>query len=70
MSESVPAKKSFPKKFFQFDQIARIIGFIVDVITLLSILFALKLNRIDLPSFITPGLALGIWFIASYTYLA
>ena len=33
-------------------------------------MFAIKLDRVDLPTFITPGLALGIWFIASYTYLA
>ena len=70
MSESTPEKKSPVTKFFQFDPIARIIGFVVDVITLLSLLFAIRLNSVDLPSFITPALALGIWCIASYTYLA
>lgn len=70
MTEPTQDKKSLLKTIFQFDRIATIIGFIVDTITLVSLILALNLNPLTLPSFLSPGLALGIWVIACYTYLS
>ncbi|MBI5566638.1 MAG: hypothetical protein HY870_17185 [Chloroflexi bacterium] len=70
MTESTQDKKPLLKRILQFDRIATIVGFIVDVITLASLILALNLNPLTLPRFLSPGLALGIWVIACYTYLA
>jgi len=60
------------KGIFKFNNIARIIGFIVDIITLVSILFTVKLSDqgISIPTFITPWFALGLWIISIYLYFA
>lgn len=61
------------KKFLKFDKVASIIGFVVDTITIISILFTLRLPKsedVSIPTFITPWLALGIWFISFYVYLS
>jgi hypothetical protein len=58
--------------FFKFDKAALILGFVVDSITIISILFAINVSQItiNLQSFISPGLAFSIWVISAYTYLA
>jgi len=72
MSEPNSNYKPLLKRVFQFERIATIIGFVVDTITLISILLALNLENksLTLPNIVTPGLAYGLWFITCYTYLA
>src|ERR1700752_3730925 len=55
---------------FKFDRIALVIGFVVDTITLVSIILAIKISEISikLPAYISPGLAFSIWLLAIYTY--
>lgn len=70
MSES---RQKIPMgKFFAFDKIALVIGFIVDTITLTSILLSIRLTNgsFVLPHFITPWLALSLWVLGEYIYLA
>lgn len=59
-------------KFFVFDKVALIIGFIVDTVTLVSILISLRLSsgNFVLPHFVTPWTAFGIWILGEYIYLA
>jgi hypothetical protein len=62
--------KSAVKRFLQFDKFALILGFVVDSITLVSILLAVSLSgTVALASFITPVLAFAIWLLAVYTYV-
>ncbi len=71
MSEIKSENKSTLKRVLQFENIATVLGFIVDTITLASIILALNSqNASSLPPIITPGLALGIWCLAAYTYIA
>jgi len=60
------------KKLFRFEKAALILGFIVDTITILTILLTITLPRADnlLPSVITSWLALIVWILATYTYFA
>lgn len=60
------------KKLFRFEKAALILGFIVDTITIATILLTINLPRADnlLPSVITPWVALIIWILATYIYLA
>ena len=60
------------KRAPSFDKLALILGFIVDSITLASILLAIdfKGSQLALPNFITPGLAFVVWLLAVYTYIA
>jgi hypothetical protein len=63
--------QSKTRKYFRFEKIATLTGFVVDCFTIISIIFALKLNEeinIYLPKFVTPELAFGIWVVATYTY--
>jgi len=64
--------KTRTKQVLSFDKLALILGFIVDSITLASILLAIdfKGSGFALPNFITPGLASVVWLLAVYTYLA
>ena len=71
MDDPRPDNKSTIKKFLQFDKFALILGFVVDSITLVSILLAVSLSgTVGLASFITPVLAFVIWLLAVYTYVA
>jgi len=65
-------KESKSATFFKFDSIALIIGFIVDTIALASIVLSLQLPEIreNLPNFISPGFAFGLWVLAVYIYFA
>jgi len=65
-------KKTTLEKFFTFDKIALMIGFIVDTITLISILLSFQLSNGDLflPTFVTPWFALGLWALGEYIYLS
>ena len=61
-------RKSF---FLKFDKVALILGFIVDTITISSILLVIKIPEvsINLSPIISPGLALALWVITGYIYL-
>jgi hypothetical protein len=65
-------KKTTTEKFFTFDKVALVIGFVVDTITLASILLSLKLkgNSFALPNFINHWLAFSVWVLGFYIYLA
>ena len=56
--------------FLKFDTIALILGFVVDTITIVSIVLSLRIPEIskNLPNFISPGLAFGLWILAVYIY--
>jgi hypothetical protein len=62
-------KKIATEKFFTF---ALVIGFVVDTITLISILLSLRLNNgiFVLPTFINHWLAFSVWVLGFYLYLA
>jgi hypothetical protein len=62
--------KSKFRSFLRFDAIALILGFVVDTITIVSIVLSLQIPGIskNLPNFITPGLAFGLWILAVYIY--
>ena len=55
----------------KFDRIALVLGFVVDSFAIISIVMAIKISNvsINLPGYISPGLAFTIWLIAGYTYL-
>jgi len=63
-------KKGMLRSFLKFDTFALIVGFIVDIITLVSIVLSLQIPEIrnNLPNFITPGFAFGLWVLALYIY--
>jgi hypothetical protein len=65
-------KESKLKNFFKFDNVALIVGFTVDIITLTSIVFSLRISNIseNLPTFISPALATCLWILAVYLYFA
>ena len=71
---NMPKNSSRSKAFFAFERTALVIGFVVDSITIVSILLALvsvdDTSSLSLPTFITPALAWGVWFLAMYTCLA
>jgi len=72
MDEPQSNHKTTTRKFFQFDKLALVLGFVVDSITLTSILLAISLpgGSFTLATFITPGLAFAIWLLMLYTYFA
>lgn len=63
-------KETKSNSFLRFDTIALVLGFVVDIITILSIVFAIKLPELseNLPNFISPGLAFALWLLAVYVY--
>jgi hypothetical protein len=65
-------KDSKPRALFKFGNIAMILGFTVDIITLTSIIVSLQLPEItkNLPTYISPGLALSLWVLTVYGYLS
>lgn len=65
-------KETKLRAFFKFDTLALMVGFTVDTITLVTIVLSLQSPEIskNLPNFITPGFAFGLWVLAVYIYFA
>jgi hypothetical protein len=63
-------KETKSSSFLRFDTIALILGFIVDAITIVSIVLAIQIPEVtkNLPNFISPGLAFALWVLAVYVY--
>jgi hypothetical protein len=57
--------------FFKGDSILRVIGFIADMIAILSVLFAIKIEAVsnELPRILSPWILFPIWVMAAYTYI-
>lgn len=60
------------KKLLGFDKIALILGFVVDTVTLVSILLSISAGNVapSIRGLISPGFAFVIWLLAVYTYFA
>lgn len=70
MSESHDSEGHKLEKVFRFDKFALLLGFIVDSITLGSILLALQSGVNLYTGLITPTLAIVVWSLAAYIYFA
>jgi len=59
------------RSFFKFDSLALLIGFIVDLITLSTILLSFLGFRVKgLHLVVSPSFAFALWVLSAYTYLA